>query len=117
MIEMIIEKDNLKITTESNSEGKVKLLLSDLADFEGKNDKLRTFALAELLPGEEVEFHIHEGESEQYYIISGSGEYNDNGKIIPIYPGTSTFTPSGEGHGIKNTGSESLKFIALIILD
>ena len=114
---MIIEKDNLKITTESNSEGTVKLLLSDLADFEGKNGKLRTFALAELLPGEEVEFHIHEGESEQYYIISGEGEYNDNGKIIPIYQGTSTFTPSGEGHGIKNTGSESLKFIALIILD
>ena len=114
---MIMTKENLKITTESNAEGKVKLLLSDLADFEGKNVKLRTFALAELLPGEEVEFHIHEGESEQYYIISGEGEYNDNGKIIPIYPGTSTFTPSGEGHGIKNTGSESLKFIALIILD
>lgn len=110
-------KEQLKITTESNSDGAVKLLLSNLADFDTKNPKLRTFALAQLKPGEEVEFHIHEDESEQYYIISGKGEYNDNGKCIEVFPGTVTFTPSGEGHGIKNTGNEILSFIALIILD
>ena len=114
---MYIKKENLKVVTEENAKGVSTLFINNLVDFEEKNPKLRTFALAKLIPGEEVEFHIHEGESEQYYIISGEGEYNDNGKIIPICPGTSTFTPSGEGHGIKNTGSESLKFIALIILD
>ena len=114
---MIKVKKDLKINTETNSNGDVKLFLSNLADFEFKNEKLRTFALAELKPGEEVEYHIHEGESESYYIISGEGEYNDNGEISRIFPGTVTFTPSGSGHGIKNTGSDMLTFIALIILD
>lgn len=114
---MYITKNDLKITTEENSSGDVKLYLSNLADFEGKNPKLRTFALAKLKPGEEVEFHIHEGESESYYIISGSGIYSDNGTEMEIEPGTVTFTPSGTGHGIKNTGKDMLEFIALIILD
>ncbi len=114
---MIKTKEELIITTESNQDGQVKLLLSNLADFKEKNSKLRTFALAELKPGEEVEFHIHTGESESYYIISGEGLYNDNGKEITVLPGTVTFTPSGEGHGIKNTSDAMLTFIALILLD
>ena len=114
---MIIEKKDLKITTETNSKGDVKLLLSNLADFKEKNPKVRMFALAELKPGEEVEYHLHNGESETYYILSGKGLYNDNGDEYEALPGTVTFTPSGQGHGITNTGDEMLSFIALIILD
>lgn len=91
--------------------------MSNLADFANKNPKLRKFPLAELEVGGEVEFHIHNGESESYYIISGNGMYNANGKEISVSPGTVTFTPSNSGHSIKNTGDEKLVFIALIILD
>lgn len=114
---MIKTKEQISITTETNPKGEVMLSLSDLGDFEKKNPKLRTFALAQLKTGEEVEFHIHEGECESYYIISGSGIYNDNGTLVDIGEGTVTFTPSGEGHGIKNTGDKTLEFIALIIKD
>ena len=114
---MIQTAQQQPIRTEANSQGDVKLYLQNLAAFEGKNPKLRTFALAKLRPGEEVEFHIHNNEAESYYILSGHGIYNDNGEEIEIYPGTVTFTPSGTGHGIKNTGTEMLEFIALIILD
>ena len=31
--------------------------------------------------------------------------------------GDVTFAPDGSGHGISNTGSDVLKFIALIVLD
>ena len=113
----IIKKEDLNITTESNKKGDVKLLLSNLADFKEKNPKVRMFALAELKPGEEVEYHVHNGESETYYILSGKGLYNDNGDEYEALPGTVTFTPSGQGHGITNTGDEMLSFIALIILD
>ena len=114
---MVKTKEQQKVKTESNIRGDIKLYLSDLADFEGRNPKLRTFALAQLKPGEEVEFHIHNNESESYYILSGSGVYNDNGTEMEIFPGTVTFTPSGTGHGIKNNGSELLEFVALILLD
>lgn len=114
---MIKTKNQLTITTECDKSGIETLFLSNLSDFPGKNKKLRTFSLAELEVGGEVEFHIHEGEFESYYIISGKGLYNDNGTEIEVHPGTVTFTPSGEGHGIKNIGDEKLTFIALIILD
>ena len=114
---MIIEKKDLKITTESNKKGDVKLMLSNLADFKDQNSKVKLFALAELKPGEEVEYHVHTGESESYYIISGKALYNDNGDEFEVLPGTVTFTPSGSGHGIMNTGNEMLTFIALILLD
>ena len=114
---MLKIKENLKNEAEYNKEGNVKLFLSDLAEFDIKNPKLRTFALAQLKPGEEVELHKHEGECEYYYIISGNGIYNDNGRETEINPGTVTFTPSGSSHGIKNTDNEMLEFIALIIKD
>ena len=114
---MLKFKEQLKIETESNQRGDVKLFLSNLAEFDIKNPKLRTFALARLKSGEEVELHKHEGECEYYYIISGKGIYNDNGNNVEILPGAVTFTPSGESHGIKNTGDEILEFIALIIKD
>ena len=114
---MIKVKEQLNISVENNQNGDIKLYLSDLAEFDIKNPKLRTFALARLKPGEEVELHKHEGECEYYYIISGEGIYNDNGNSMEIFPGTVTFTPSGESHGIKNIGKEMLEFIALIIKD
>ena len=93
------------------------MYLSDLAEFDVKNPKLRTFALARLKPGEEVELHKHEGECEYYYIISGTGLYDDGNSTVEIEAGTVTFTPSGESHGIKNNGDRMLEFIALIIKD
>lgn len=114
---MILTKEQLKVTSECNKSGTEILFFSDLADFPGRNKKLRTFSLVELEVGGEVDFHIHEGEFESYYIISGSGIYNDNGTEVSVSPGAVTFTPSGEGHGIKNNGTEKLVFIALIMLD
>lgn len=73
-------KKQLKVIKRLNYEGKDRMLLTDLADFDKRNQKLKTFALAQLKPGEEVGYHEHIGESESYYIISGEGVYNDNGK-------------------------------------
>ena len=106
-----------RVTSEQNPRGIDKMTLTHLADFAGKNPKLRTFARVSLNPGEEVPFHIHTGECEYYYILSGTGVYRDNEEDVAVQPGLVTFTPSGNGHGIRNTGSEQLEFIALILLD
>lgn len=97
--------------------GKGHLKLTKPSEALGKPEKVRTFALAELEPGSAVGYHEHHGESETYYILSGSGVYNDNGTMVPVAAGDVTFTPSGEGHGLENSGTEPLKFIALIVLD
>ncbi|HWS30112.1 MAG TPA: cupin domain-containing protein [Clostridia bacterium] len=79
------------------------------------NGKGRTFAHTTLLPGHSIGFHIHEGESETYYIYSGKGEFNDNGVIKTVEAGDVTFTPPGTSHGIKNIGDTPLEMIALIL--
>ena len=43
--------------------------------------------------------------------------YPGNTVVADVVPGMVTFTPSGEGHSIKNTGDEDLVFIALIVVD
>ena len=67
--------------------------------------------------GSDLAFHVHEGESETYYILTGTGIYNDNGTKYPVKAGDVTFTPDGKGHGMKNIGDTDLVFMALIIFD
>lgn len=109
--------EELKTQTKLNSEGKEKMLKTNLADFDGWDPKVRLFSLIEVKHGEEVDFHTHIGESETFFILSGKGVYNDNGNKVEVTPGMVTFTPSGEGHSIKNTGDEKLVFIALIVVE
>ncbi|MBP8900459.1 MAG: cupin domain-containing protein, partial [Blautia sp.] len=52
-----------------------------------------------------------------YYILSGEGEYDDNGVKRPVKAGDITITPDGKGHGLANTGETDLVFMALIIFD
>ena len=114
---MYKEIKQLKTETKFNNVGKEKMIMTDLADFDVCNPKIRLFSFIQLKPGEEVDYHMHIGESETYFILSGQGIYNDNGNIVDVVPGMTTLTPSGEGHSIKNTGEEVLTFIALILAD
>ena len=109
--------EQLNTITKLNNEGKERMLMTGLADFEAANPKIKLYSLVQLKPGEEVQYHMHVGESELYFIMSGHGVYNDNGTQVEVTPGMTTLTPSGEGHALKNTGSEMLSFIALILLD
>ena len=109
--------DQLKTDTKFNNEGKEKMLKTNLADFDAWDPRVRLFSLVQVKPGEEVEYHMHLGESETFFILSGKGSYNDNGNTIDVVPGMVTLTPSGQGHSIKNTGDENLVFIALIVVE
>ncbi len=109
--------EQLKTVAKLNNQGKEKMLKTNLADFEEWNPKVRLFSLVQVKPGEEVEYHMHVGESETFFILSGKGIYNDNGNEVEIAAGMVTLTPSGQGHSIKNTGDEMLSFIALIVVE
>jgi quercetin dioxygenase-like cupin family protein len=62
-----------------------------------------------------VGWHLHEGDGETYYMLSGEAEYNDNGTVTTIKAGDVTFTGDGEGHAITNYRDEPARFIALIL--
>ncbi|MGI6402672.1 MAG: cupin domain-containing protein [Oscillospiraceae bacterium] len=82
---------------------------------EEMSQKGRVFAHTTVYPNCSIGFHIHEGDSETYYIIRGTGRYNDNGTIIEVTAGDVTYTAPGEGHGIECISEEPLEMIALIL--
>jgi len=82
---------------------------------EEMHGKGRVFNHLFLAPGCEVGWHVHHGDGETYYILRGRGEYSDNGTIVPVGPGDVTYVGDGEGHSLKNTGTEPLEAVALIL--
>lgn len=113
---MIKNREDLteKISLKDNEKNHSQFLLNE---FNGINEQLKQFSVVELEVGKEIGYHIHNNDCDMYYIISGKGLYNDNGVEKEVSAGTITFTPSGEGHALKNTGNDKLVFIALVIED
>ena len=79
-------------------------------------DKCSLYARVTLPPGCVLGYHEHHGNGESYFILSGAGEYDDNGVKRPVKAGDSTWTPDGSGHGLSNAaGTEDIVFMALIV--
>ena len=97
--------------------GEGHVIVKRILDAKELNGKCGLYAQVTIEPGCSLGYHEHHNESETYYIISGEGEYDDNGTKRVVKAGDKTFTPDNCGHGLKNTGTEDLVFMALIILD
>ena len=79
------------------------------------NEKGRLFSKITLNPGCSIGFHIHEGESELFYFMKGSGIYSDNGELKNVTAGDVAICPAGTGHGIENNTEEVLEIAAVIL--
>ena len=77
--------------------------------------KGRLFSRITLNPGCSIGYHVHEGDSELFYILKGTAEYSDNGTVKQVTAGDVTICPSGEGHGIANRTDEVVELIAVIV--
>jgi quercetin dioxygenase-like cupin family protein len=53
---------------------------------------------------------------EFYYILSGSGEMQIDGKRVPVTAGDHIFTPNGVSHGIENTATEAVLKVYLVAM-
>lgn len=116
----MVRKSNKKIEERKPApfEGKGEILVRNLLNGPDEMYKSgRVFAHTTVFPGSAIGYHIHKGESETYYILSGKGLFNDNGTLVEVEAGDVTFTGNGEGHGIEATGDEPIEMIALIIYD
>lgn len=78
-------------------------------------DKGRLFSKISLGPGCSIGYHVHEHDSEIYYITAGTAEYNDNGVIREVHAGDVAICPEGEGHSLTNSSNEVVELIALIV--
>jgi len=96
-------------------DGKGEIIRKELTDIKPVN--VRVCSEMTLNPDSSIGYHIHNNETEIYYIISGIAEYTDNDKIILVGAGDTAICYSGQGHSIKNIGSSPVKFFAIIILE
>ena len=103
------------VTVERVNGGAGFIMKEGLINEEQLGAHCKMFSRVTLKPNCELGYHEHHGETETYYILSGSGMYDDNGKAVPVEAGDVTFCKDGDGHGLKNTGTEDLSFVALIL--
>ncbi len=79
--------------------------------------KGRLFSKITLKSGCSIGYHVHEEDSELFYILKGKAEYNDNGEIKTVEAGDVTICPAGTGHGIENKSDETVELIAVIVYE
>lgn len=84
---------------------------------EEMNQKGRVFGHTTVWPNSAIGYHVHIGDSETYYILSGTGRYNDNGNITNISAGDVAYCAPGHGHGLACIGNEPIEMIALILYE
>lgn len=95
--------------------GEGTVVISSFVTAQELNDKGRLFGKIVLKPGCGIGYHIHENDSEFFYIIKGTAVYDDNGIKTTVSAGDVTVTPFGQGHSIKNESNEDVELIALIV--
>ena len=112
---MVIQRKDMKVEErEKMRDGEGTTRLTYLLDGE-KEKNARMFAEITLKPGSSIGYHDHVSETEYYFIISGTGVVNDDGKEVQVAAGDSIITGNGASHSIKNTGSVPLVFHAVIV--
>ena len=113
---MIRKKEDQAIEFKCIREGKGEVEMHKICEsVDELYGKGRLFNLMVLAPGNTIGEHVHEGDNEIFYFLSGTGEYNDNGRLVQVCPGDTCICNDGELHGLRNTGDEPLTFIALIL--
>lgn len=89
--------------------------ITNFATPEELNNKGRLFAKITLKPGCSIGFHMHEKDSELFYIMKGQVLYNDNGDECVLSVGDVMLCPAGSGHAVANNGEEDAELCAVIV--
>ncbi len=107
--------DCKKVYNEKMRGGNGTVEITNFATPEELNNKGRLFANITLNPGCGIGFHIHENESELFYVMKGEVLYNDNGTECVQSAGDVMICPAGTGHAITNNSQEVAEVFAVIV--
>ena len=66
--------------------------------------------IAEIAPGAALMRHHHEP-AETYYVVSGQGEIEIEGRTRALGPGSAVYIPPDARHTVRCTGAEPLVFV------
>ena len=67
----------------------------------------------DISPGTSIPVHLHEKEDEIIFIQSGTGEATLNDQRVELAAGSTLFVPQGTWHSGRNTGSDTLRWVAI----
>lgn len=84
------------------------------SDFDGKREAIQV--RVDFAPGASFPAHSHPG-VEIAYVLSGTIEYEMNGKTFRLKAGESLFIPAGTVHSAKNVGSGIISELATYIVE
>ena len=107
--------DCKKVCNEKMRGGNGIVEITNFATPEELNNKGRLFANITLKPGCGIGFHMHENESELFYVMKGQALYNDNGTEYIVNAGDVMICPAGTGHAVSNNGEETAEICAVIL--
>lgn len=89
--------------------------ITNFASPEELYEKGRLFANITLKPGCSIGFHVHEKDSELFYLMKGEVLYNDNGVEYTLSAGDVMLCPAGTGHAVANNSEENAEICAVIV--
>lgn len=113
---MITKAHEIKKEVHTNFRGgKGDVILYHYMDQASSNGAGRLFCKTVLPPGSSIGVHKHVGDHETYYILEGTGHVSDDGVLVKVGPGDLNHCLEGHEHGIENTGSTDLVYIANIL--
>ncbi|MDR0628440.1 MAG: cupin domain-containing protein [Treponema sp.] len=114
---MIIQRHAMKVEhKERMREGTGTVTITHWVD-ESTQPHTRLLAELRLPPGASIGLHRHDGETEYFCILAGTGVVNDDGQETVVKPGDVVITGNGASHSIRNAGTEPLVFQGIIITD
>lgn len=69
------------------------------------------FGIVALLPGETVSGHVHKIMEENFYILSGTVQFEVDGNKVVLTEGQFIHLDPGEGHIVSNPSDETAQMI------
>ena len=112
---MIRKKEDVRIQEKQVCGGRNSIFAGTLIESSEWKGAGRLFQKIVVPPLCEIGYHVHTGDSEAYYMLKGSGLYNDNGTEVELKEGDLAFTPEGCGHSFYNNTDKNVEILALIL--
>ncbi|MDR3114734.1 MAG: cupin domain-containing protein [Treponema sp.] len=112
---MIIRRNDMTVEyKEHMREGTGTVRITHWTD-ERTQRHVRLLAELSLPPGASIGLHRHDGETEYFCILAGTGVVNDDGKEVAVTSGDVVITGNGASHSIRNSGTVPLVLHGIII--